>query len=542
MATHLQRMLALAVLGAAIFALAPVAGAGDPAATPTRLLLEDNEVVPGAPVGPAVTGSPLRLTYGGAGWIMDVTMQGGLELVLTEAGPGLYEGQALVGGGVVADPWLSFDSDASGTVASVVALIGGDTAVALDDTLALREGDALDDPDLEPGTTWSRVSGASFDGAGQLVTFGRVVQPSAPATELDILVSHAVTGTALSGAQVLVSELDLVEGRALSGVGYFEDLGYARNASGQLLHTAIFAPASGTGPGTAAIVLDGVVLAETGTESILPGRDWFVQVSTTVALNDAGSWAFKAAIEAGPFGVVDVIVRDGQLVAIEGGPVPGLPGATITVLAAPRLGEDGTLVYQLDYDDGGFVDKRGIVVNGELTVALNVTPIGGEAIGFLSSGPWVSDLSDDGRRFHFVASKLTQAGWGVYEAPTGPWQDLGFGLAGTGGVAPALFGLGSLQAGSERSLELSGAPPFSATHLFVGFSLLAAPFKGGTLGPSPDLLLPGLPVDADGSFALSTLFPAGAPAGLGLHLQCWTPDAGAPAGLSASNTLVATTP
>lgn len=91
------------------------------------------------------------------------------------------------------------------------------------------------------------------------------------------------------------------------------------------------------------------------------------------------------------------------------------------------------------------------------------------------------------------------------------------------------------------ALELSDAPPLAQTTLVVGTSLLAAPFKGGTLGPQPGLLLP-LPVDADGGVTISAAFPAGLPSGVALYLQCWTPDAGAPAGLSASNTLVATTP
>ena len=45
---------------------------------------------------------------------------------------------------------------------------------------------------------------------------------------------------------------------------------------------------------------------------------------------------------------------------------------------------------------------------------------------------------------------------------------------------------------------------------------IAAPFKGGTLVPAPDLLIPGLPLDAQGALTLTFAWPPGIPSGLDL--------------------------
>jgi hypothetical protein len=62
------------------------------------------------------------------------------------------------------------------------------------------------------------------------------------------------------------------------------------------------------------------------------------------------------------------------------------------------------------------------------------------------------------------------------------------------------------------------------------------------LVPSPDLILAGLPIDAEGNLIIPLIWPAGIPEGVTLYYQVWTIDAGAPAGLAATNGLAGTTP
>ena len=117
------------------------------------------------------------------------------------------------------------------------------------------------------------------------------------------------------------------------------------------------------------------------------------------------------------------------------------------------------------------------------------------------------------------------------------WEDLGLGLAGTGGVPPQLSGSGPLVGGSTNHLDLGGGQPGGSTNLVAGASRIDAPFKGGVMVPSITTVVWGLPLDGLGSLELSFVWPGGIPAGLDLFLQHWLPDPGGPAGFAASNGL-----
>jgi glyoxylase-like metal-dependent hydrolase (beta-lactamase superfamily II) len=122
----------------------------------------------------------------------------------------------------------------------------------------------------------------------------------------------------------------------------------------------------------------------------------------------------------------------------------------------------------------------------------------------------------------------------------GAWTELGAALPGAGG-APALAGSGSLAGGTLATLTLTGAAPGAPATLVIGLSQLAAPFKGGTMVPQPDVLLP-FTTGAGGGVALSAAWPAALPPGTQSFFQWWIADAGGPAGFAASNALLGTVP
>jgi hypothetical protein len=113
------------------------------------------------------------------------------------------------------------------------------------------------------------------------------------------------------------------------------------------------------------------------------------------------------------------------------------------------------------------------------------------------------------------------------------WTDLGGALAGSNGL-PALAASGLPLPGSQLLLTVTGLPLLGATNMVVGFTVIHMPFKGGVLMPAPDFLVAGLPIVL-GVCAFDFGFPAGMPAGTVVVFQFWTPDPGAPMGLSASN-------
>jgi hypothetical protein len=101
-----------------------------------------------------------------------------------------------------------------------------------------------------------------------------------------------------------------------------------------------------------------------------------------------------------------------------------------------------------------------------------------------------------------------------------------------------LMASGDLQPGATPRLDVALATPGETLWFVAGYGGLGLPFKGGTLGPQPDIIV-GLPADAAGHVELTFIWPAFAPSGTSLFVQVWMDDA---AGWASSPTLFATTP
>ena len=137
-------------------------------------------------------------------------------------------------------------------------------------------------------------------------------------------------------------------------------------------------------------------------------------------------------------------------------------------------------------------------------------------------------------------------GWGIVDADkaltlAGSWASLPGGVAGVSGV-PVLSGSGPLVGGESVTLTLANGKPLASAFMVIGFAQLNAPFKGGVLVPSVNLLLPGLPLNGAGGIALSAPWAKGLPAASKVYFQMWMPDPAGAAGFSGSNGLRATTP
>jgi hypothetical protein len=121
-----------------------------------------------------------------------------------------------------------------------------------------------------------------------------------------------------------------------------------------------------------------------------------------------------------------------------------------------------------------------------------------------------------------------------------PWTDLGFALPGAAG-APSLAGGGSLLVGEPVQVSLRCGPAHAPATLVTGFSVLAAPFKGGVMVPHPNLSI-ALVLDASGASVLAAAWPPGAPSGFSFALQAWITDGAGPAGFSATNGVLGSVP
>jgi len=116
------------------------------------------------------------------------------------------------------------------------------------------------------------------------------------------------------------------------------------------------------------------------------------------------------------------------------------------------------------------------------------------------------------------------------------WTMFGNGLAGVSGY-PYLKGTGPLTPGSVNSIKMTNGPQFAQAALIVGVSTIYAPFKGGVLVPSINILLDAQFLDYEGSYTLPFIWPAGLPSGASIYWQMWNLDPNGPVGFSASNAL-----
>ncbi|MCB9897174.1 MAG: hypothetical protein H6825_04135 [Planctomycetes bacterium] len=115
---------------------------------------------------------------------------------------------------------------------------------------------------------------------------------------------------------------------------------------------------------------------------------------------------------------------------------------------------------------------------------------------------------------------------------SGPFVDLGFGLAGSS--VPLLSASGTLAGGGV--LRLRDAPAHAPGALAVGLEANAIPLLGGVLVPFPFLVL--APFTSDTTGALDVPFaPSSAGEAFSLFVQAWIQDAGAAEGFCASNAL-----
>ena len=123
--------------------------------------------------------------------------------------------------------------------------------------------------------------------------------------------------------------------------------------------------------------------------------------------------------------------------------------------------------------------------------------------------------------------------------PVDPWSDLAGAKAGSLGD-PLLTGDGTPMPGNQVTLELSNAVASSPAALVIGFSQSNLPLLGGTLVPSPDLLVEGLNTGS-GTLTAQFNWPASLP-GPETYFQYWFLDLGVSGGVAASNAVEAKLP
>jgi hypothetical protein len=441
--------------------------------------------------------------------------------------------------------------------------------------------DSLEDPGLgqsvavhdgqvvvgSPGADGGRgqVLVVDFDLQGQLVALDTLVSPLPPADSREFGFAVDLDGDVL----------------AVGEPGVFDEAGklhfFRRQPDGSFAFESTFEqtlPVNGT-PGDRM----GHSVAVSGQFVVvgMPGEDFLANdTGITYFLQDHPSLGWSIVLAPGGFGQDGM--RFGTSVAIDGDHVViGSPYYDFTEVDGGRLDffvYDG-LFFQVDTFVAGTEPGQhlgwSVALSGDLAVGGEPGDPGlgsdsGRVGVYRHDGSAWQDLGvdfsahDTTLRDRFghavaldgesvVASAELAGPPGVDEGAVSTYELAGFGLCievdsdlvGAGGAAPVLGGAGATTAGGAVTVTLSQGAPSTFGFLFVGFSVLDAPLKGGVLVPSPDIVLP-VATDGAGGYSLLGSWPAGVPSHVPVWVQAWLADPAGPQGASASDTLVLLTP
>ncbi|GJM23095.1 MAG: hypothetical protein DHS20C15_30100 [Planctomycetota bacterium] len=284
---------------------------------------------------------------------------------------------------------------------------------------------------------------------------------------------------------------------------------------------------------------------------ILVGLAWNLFQPNDAVLFDGVKWEDIGGLD-GPFQNAEAndVNNTGTAVGLQAFP-SGAWHAALWVLGVGAI-DAGTLPGK-DYGELYSVNDAGYAVGGSYTDPL-------DSVAVLWDGDTLHDLNDllpagvDAHLFEareinangdIVGSALVDGHFRAFlmlaDPEVGTWEDLGSALGGSAGE-PALDGSGALIAGTQSTIELSNALPGATARLVAGFGELNAPFRGGVMVPTPDLMFPAQIVNGAGELTLRTTWPGEVPSDFAFTMQYWIQDAGGALGWAASNGLRATTP
>lgn len=305
---------------------------------------------------------------------------------------------------------------------------------------------------------------------------------------------------------------------------------------GPIQNVVIGGAAPGDGNEIAGHLLRGVLVAPTYSGVRIQGN----------AIHDNGSLGIDLLTPGFAYGVTanDALDVDAGANGLQNFPVlqsANVAGSSLHVVGT--LDSAPSTTYSIEFFASAQSDAsghgEGATPLGSLTV---VTDAAGHAKvdamlnAVVAPGAFVSALATD-----VVASSTSEFAANVtVTGSSSLWGNLGQALAGVGGT-PQLVGSGTLTNGSTLTWSLTQAKPLAPAWMVLGFQTLGLPVFGGTLVPSPDILLP-LSTNGAGALTMALTVPQALPTGFELVVQTWILDPAGPAGFAASNAIAAIAP
>lgn len=227
-------------------------------------------------------------------------------------------------------------------------------------------------------------------------------------------------------------------------------------------------------------------------------------------------------------------------------------GGTHPVHRVLQTWDAGTITYASGFGGNGVAAdgiESSIVADGAVgpmptisTQAVNITAlVQAWADGVANHGVVIHPGNNDALGVQMSEAAIETLRPALFvEIENHPWTDLGGSLAGANG-APHFAAAGLLADGEPIQLTVGNGLPSGKAIFVLGTGVLNAPFMGGIFVPTPQIVVPDLPLDGTGALFVPGIWPSGVPAGIDIVIQFWIPDAGGPLGFAATNARKAVT-
>jgi hypothetical protein len=375
-------------------------------------LVQDGDVVPG--VGAVTSIQNLAVDSAGS-WIVEVDTDNpdtDVDYALIKDGALLLrEGQTLAApSGATIDTFDAVTLNANGDSAWNLFLDGtsgssDDSGIYFNGTLVIQEGDVSTAAGFSAGTPYIGFFETKFNAAGEILVMASVDDPAISSSVDRALVIVAVDGSGnLLSETVLYKEGDVLPGQvdALSDFGTGPHA-FDLNEAGQVLYVADLEGSTAT---DGCVYLDGALLAQEGSPSPVPGRNWaFLSTSTRVALGDGGDYVFTGSLD-GSSADNSVIVLNGAVFRQEGESLPPFAPHLLTSFGSGPVDVDdaGNVLWYGDWDDPDTTRDTGLFLNDTLLVQEGVSVVNGQVVDSISGVQDGYALSPDGGYVVFEAT------------------------------------------------------------------------------------------------------------------------------------------
>ncbi len=267
----------------------------------------------------------------------------------------------------------------------------GDSGIRFNSTLVMQEGAFSTSPVFSANTPYIGFFEVRGDDTNDFLVMASVDDP-AIATTVDralVVFDYNVIANTYT-ENVLWKEGDVLPGMtaAVADFGTGPE-NMARSSNG--LHT-MFCVTS-VGGAQDSIYINNALTAQELQPSPVAGRNYRILTGQPVSVNDAGAYAFRATLD-GDTASDSVILKGSQVVAIEGGEVPGVPSFQFTGFGTGPvlIDNSGGVLWFGDWNDpdtsrdrGLFRDDQLILREGDLVEGEAITNILGVSEGYNQS-------------------------------------------------------------------------------------------------------------------------------------------------------------